>query len=205
MLIYLYGEIENIIKYKVDKAFVGSCGVNIYEKSVTTFDVEDGNTKKAIINSSKETYLVMDNGKFYFDGVYKFADIYDIDAIITLLKEENMLSFRFNFKGSMVVLCDLCLDELEIDIDSENNLYVKFSDHYTEEGDDIIEIPVLEHKIDLKEYVYQYIILAKPMKCSHKEGECDEDMLERLAQLNTEIIAEEVDPRWEALKNIKID
>jgi hypothetical protein len=30
-------------------------------------------------------------------------------------------------------------------------------------------------------------------------------MLERLAQLNTEIIAEEVDPRWEALKNIKID
>lgn len=129
----------------------------------------------------------------------------DIDAIITLLKEENMLSFRFNFKGSMVVLCDLCLDELEIDIDSENNLYVKFSDHYTEEGDDIIEIPVLEHKIDLKEYVYQYIILAKPMKCSHQEGECDEDMLERLAQLNTEIIAEEVDPRWEALKNIKID
>ncbi len=129
----------------------------------------------------------------------------DIDAIITLLKEESMLSFRFNFKGSMVVLCDLCLDELEIDIDSENNLYVKFSDHYTEEGDDIIEIPVLEHKIDLKEYVYQYIILAKPMKCSHKEGECDEDMLERLAQLNTEIIAEEVDPRWEALKNIKID
>ncbi|MDD2288011.1 MAG: DUF177 domain-containing protein, partial [Bacteroidales bacterium] len=72
-------------------------------------------------------------------------------------------------------------------------------------GDDIIEIPVLEHKIDLKEYVYQYIILAKPMKCSHKDGECDEDMLERLAQLNTEIIAEEVDPRWEALKNIKID
>lgn len=75
--------IENIIKYKVDKAFVGSCGVNLYEKSVTTFDVEDGNTKKAIINSSKKTYLVMDNGKFYFDGVYKFADIYDIDAIIT--------------------------------------------------------------------------------------------------------------------------
>ena len=75
--------IENIMKYKVDKAFVGSCGVNMYDKSVTTFDVEDGNTKKAIINSSKETYLVMDNGKFYFDGVYKFADIYDIDAIIT--------------------------------------------------------------------------------------------------------------------------
>ncbi|MFD3157855.1 DeoR/GlpR family DNA-binding transcription regulator [Haloimpatiens sp. FM7330] len=75
--------IENISKYKVNKAFIGSCGVDIFDKSITTFDVEDGNTKKAIIESGKEIYLVMENKKFYMDGVYKFATLYDINTIIT--------------------------------------------------------------------------------------------------------------------------
>lgn len=75
--------IENIDKYKFDKVFIGSCGVNIYDKTISTFDVEDGNTKRSIINSGKKVYIVMENKKFYYDGVYKFADISEIDNIIT--------------------------------------------------------------------------------------------------------------------------
>ncbi|WP_053242945.1 DeoR/GlpR family DNA-binding transcription regulator [Clostridium sp. DMHC 10] len=37
--------IESISNYKPTKCFIGSCGVNIFDKSVTTFDGEDGNTK----------------------------------------------------------------------------------------------------------------------------------------------------------------
>jgi DeoR family transcriptional regulator, glycerol-3-phosphate regulon repressor len=75
--------IESIQKYKVNRAFIGSCGVNIFDKSITTFDVEDGNTKKAIINAGKNVYLLMNNSKFYSDGIYKFASLYDINSIIT--------------------------------------------------------------------------------------------------------------------------
>ena len=74
--------IESISRYKVNRAFIGSCGVNMFDKSVTAFDIEDGNTKKAIISSGKKVYLVMENKKFYYDGTYKFANIYDVDAII---------------------------------------------------------------------------------------------------------------------------
>jgi len=74
--------IESLSRHKVNRAFIGSCGVNMFDKSVTTFDVEDGNTKKAIIHSGKKVYLVMENKKFQYDGTYKFADIYDVDAII---------------------------------------------------------------------------------------------------------------------------
>jgi DeoR/GlpR family transcriptional regulator of sugar metabolism len=81
--------IESILNYKPDKCFIGSCGVNIFDKSVTTFDVEDGNTKKAVIKSSKKVYLVMENSKFYFDGTYKFATLYDIDTIITETAPDN--------------------------------------------------------------------------------------------------------------------
>ena len=74
--------IESISRHKVNRAFIGSCGVNMFDKSVTTFDVEDGNTKKAIIHSGKKVYLVMETKKFKYYGTYKFADVYDVDAII---------------------------------------------------------------------------------------------------------------------------
>ncbi|SHJ62175.1 transcriptional regulator, DeoR family [Geosporobacter subterraneus DSM 17957] len=74
--------IETISRYKVDKAFIGSVGINVFDKSVTTFDAEDGNTKKAIISAAKKAYLVMESKKFYMDGVYKFASLFDIDAIV---------------------------------------------------------------------------------------------------------------------------
>jgi len=83
--------IESISKHKVNRAFIGSCGVDMFDKSVTTYDVEDGNTKKAIISSGKKVYLVMENKKFYYDATYKFADIYDIDAIIVDEKPDEKI------------------------------------------------------------------------------------------------------------------
>lgn len=78
--------IESISRHRVDKAFIGSCGVNISDHSISNFDIEDGNTKKAIIKCGKAVYLIMENEKFYYDGAYKFADLKDLDGIIT---EEN--------------------------------------------------------------------------------------------------------------------
>lgn len=72
-----------IKKYKFDKAFIGSCGIDAFDKSITTFEIEDGITKATIIQSSKKTFLVMENKKFNVDGNYKFATIDDINAIIT--------------------------------------------------------------------------------------------------------------------------
>lgn len=83
--------IESISKYKVNKAFIGSCGVNMFDKSITTFDVEDGNTKKAIMSAGKQVYLVMETKKFYLDGIYKFADLYDVDAIIVDEKPDEKI------------------------------------------------------------------------------------------------------------------
>ncbi len=71
-----------IKKYKFDKSFIGSCGIDAFDKSITTFEIEDGITKATIIQSSKKTFLVMENKKFNVDGNYKFALIDDINAII---------------------------------------------------------------------------------------------------------------------------
>jgi DeoR family glycerol-3-phosphate regulon repressor len=75
--------IELISRYKFDKSFIGSCGVNVFDHSITTFDIDDGITKRAIIEASKKSCLVMENTKFHFDGNYKFAALDDIDCIVT--------------------------------------------------------------------------------------------------------------------------
>lgn len=95
--------IENISQYKVNKAFIGSCGIDIYDGSITTFDVEDGNTKKAIISSSKNVYLVMENRKFYIDGTYKFAHLQDISSVITEEKPDASVMEILNNNDTAII------------------------------------------------------------------------------------------------------
>ncbi|CUH97361.1 hypothetical protein P22_3489 [Propionispora sp. 2/2-37] len=75
--------ISSILNYKPHKAFIGSCGVDITDNSVTTVDLDDANTKRAIIKNSQKIYLVMENNKFYHDAPYKFSSLQHIDAVIT--------------------------------------------------------------------------------------------------------------------------
>jgi DeoR family glycerol-3-phosphate regulon repressor len=75
--------IEVIKQYSFDRAFIGTCGLDMTDMSVTTFGVEDGLTKKAAISSSRHTYVVMEKDKFYFNDSYKFTHFDDIDGIIT--------------------------------------------------------------------------------------------------------------------------
>lgn len=75
--------IELIKQYSFDRAFVGSCGVDFTDSSITTLGAEDGLTKKAALLSSRHKYVVMEKDKFYFNESFKFAHLDDIDGIIT--------------------------------------------------------------------------------------------------------------------------
>ena len=75
--------IEEIKRFKIDKAFIGVGGINIKDNFVSNFNLDEAETKKVIIKSSKITYLLGDNEKFYTDGSYKFSSIDDVDYIIT--------------------------------------------------------------------------------------------------------------------------
>lgn len=75
--------IEVIKQYSFDRAFMGSCGVDMTDCAITTLGVEDGLTKKAAIQSSRHKYVVMEKEKFYFNDSYKFAHFDDISGIIT--------------------------------------------------------------------------------------------------------------------------
>lgn len=93
---------NQIIKqYNFDKVFIGVCGINIIAGCITTMELEEGISKKTIINAGKNIYIVMENRKFQFDGPYIFSSTEKITGIITegepsveigdLLQDNNIL------------------------------------------------------------------------------------------------------------------
>ncbi|MEG1131984.1 MAG: DeoR/GlpR family DNA-binding transcription regulator [Romboutsia sp.] len=72
-----------IRNFTYDKAFIGLCGINRETGYISTVNLEDGNTKKTIIECSDRNYLVMENVKFNYDEFYKFATLEEITGVIT--------------------------------------------------------------------------------------------------------------------------
>ncbi len=61
--------IEVLKQYSFDRAFLGSCGVDMVDLTVTTLGVEDGLTKKAVIQSSRHKYVVVAVGECRFERI----------------------------------------------------------------------------------------------------------------------------------------
>lgn len=74
--------IEQIKNYKFDLSFLGVVGIDIYNGKITTYDVNDGLTKKEVINSSKKSYIVAETAKLNLDGNYIFAHMEDFTGYI---------------------------------------------------------------------------------------------------------------------------
>ena len=75
--------LDFISRLKPDIAFVGAVGVDVKENSVSTYDIEDGINKAAIIRSSKHAYVVAEARKLSTDGNYNYATLDTLSGIIT--------------------------------------------------------------------------------------------------------------------------
>ena len=133
-----------------------------------------------------------------------------VKAVVTVRKNRDVFELAFSLNGTVVVPCDRCLDDLEIDVATENTLRVKLGDEYADEGD-IVIVPEQDGDLNIAWYLYEFIVLALPMKRVHAPGKCNQEMTGRLgkhsagADDDSREDADMVDPRWEGLKNIQIE
>ena len=81
-----------------------------------------------------------------------------------------------------------------------------------EQEDDIWMMDENTYEIDLFHFVYESIVLALPIRIVHEDDAdgnptCDPEVMRRLNEMNAESVdnEQETDPRWDALKNIKLD
>lgn len=75
--------LDFISRLKPDIAFVGAVGVDVKENSVSTYDIEDGINKAAIVRVSKRAYVVAEARKLSSDGNYNYTSLDTLSGLIT--------------------------------------------------------------------------------------------------------------------------
>ena len=150
------------------------------------------------------------------------SDVQKGEVSVRLLIRKTSQAFEFDFhaEGQVVVPCDRCLDEMSQPITSDDKLRVKFGSEYAEEEDNLVIVPEEEGIINVAWFMYEFIVLAIPMKHVHAAGECNEAMYAKLKSYLCTVSGEEeeeadadedsdaglsdkpIDPRWNELRKI---
>ena len=130
-------------------------------------------------------------------------------ANIELEKRSSHIDLLIRISGRVKVCCDRCLEMFFFPVDCLNRLLVKFGKKIEDSDPDIISLPADKHELDLQQYLYEYILLALPIKRVHHDdingnSTCDPIMLKKLKEL---IVGEENenDPRWDELRKLMND
>jgi uncharacterized protein len=129
-----------------------------------------------------------------------------LQAKVEADKRSSHIDLVININGAIRLSCDRCLGKMSLQVDCKNRLLVKFGRVHEESDPDIITLPSEEPELDMRQYFYEYVLLALPIKRVHPDDEngnstCDPDMLNKLKKhiVNEEA---ETDPRWDELKKL---
>ena len=80
---------NQIKEFRFDKAFMGSAGVDLEKDCVYTYAVDDAMTKKAIMEASNKSYVMLENRKFSIDGNYRYSTVGEFEGFILDSKPEK--------------------------------------------------------------------------------------------------------------------
>lgn len=134
------------------------------------------------------------------DGSFEVALKFD--------KRPEMFELNFAFKGTAKQACDRCLVQVDLPLEGEDRLLVKFSEEPVEEDADVVFIPRDISSFNVAKYVYEYICLSLPLinifECeSLPNPPCDQKVLDRLEQMEHPEDGDESEPNsiWDELKN----
>ena len=149
-----------------------------------------------------------------------------VHTSVVCLSAGSLYKFCIHSVGTVIVPCDRCLSDLELRIETTDELNVKLGDEYADDGDCVI-VPEAEGYLDLAHFIYEFIALSMPLTCRHEPGKCDEAMMHKLSlhqstrsgmaddeeadsdngdaqgDADGEGSSEPVDSRWDALKQLK--
>jgi uncharacterized protein len=123
-------------------------------------------------------------------------------------KSETFFELNFILKGIMELNCDRCLDTFDYSVSNSYRILIKLTTEESEgKDDDIVFLPLDEQQINVAQYIFEFFTVDLPLKqvCSMIDKECNPEMTEKLEGLsgeNTQKPEDEIDPRWEALKNL---
>ena len=133
---------------------------------------------------------------------------------VVLEKKTTMLEINFKHSGTVNVPCDLTGEQFDLPIKGKIKLVVQFGEEFNNDNDELLIIPHGEHQLDISQYIYEMIVLSVPIKRMHpgiKNGTLQNQALEKLNELRVKepkqkiTKEEDIDPRWDKLKQLLTD
>ena len=171
--------------------------------------MDDFKIKLGVINGGENSFSFEIKDQFFEEFTLSDVEHANITANAILYKEGDRLALTLAIEGEInKLLCDICTDEISVDITAEAKVIIKTSDEDLVSTDEIFYVKTSENAIDLKQLIFELIILNLPKKRQHAFNEdggsnCNEEMIDLV---NKYKVPEEKssDPRWDALKKLKI-
>ena len=127
----------------------------------------------------------------------------------SIRKAVGFFELELQSVGTVSVPCDRCLEMMDQPVEADLRLIVKMGSEYTDD-DDVITVDEAHPVLDTAWLIYESIALAVPIRHVHQPGDCNVSMSEKLNELSaarsSDADAEDaVDPRWAALKGLKLE
>lgn len=127
---------------------------------------------------------------------------------LSVRRTADCFTLDFHTAGEVTVQCDVCLDDMQLPVESTDRIAVKFGEEY-EEDDDLITVSENEGTLDVSWLIYEFIALSIPIRHVHVPGECNPDMLKALEEHspshNNDADGNQgIDSRWSELAKLKL-
>lgn len=134
-----------------------------------------------------------------------------LTAKVNMSLHPGVIEMDFAIQGSVVIICDRSLEEYDQEINTNDRLLFKFGEENTEISEEIISITRDTHRINVAQYIYEFITIAIPFVKRHprfQQEEDNDDEVKLIYQSSTAPAEDEdnkdsEDPRWALLKNLK--
>ncbi len=147
------------------------------------------------------------------DGLIQHGNIH---TTVECQSAGSTYRFQISSVGKVIVPCDRCLADLELRIETTDELLVRQGSEYSDEGDCVI-VPEADGFINLAQFIYEFIALSMPITLTHEPGKCDEAMMLQLSKHqvarsnqedeesddSTDVGDAPIDERWSALMQLK--
>ena len=159
--------------------------------------------------TAETTTLDFDLDKDFFDALDQTeVEGGTLHVSLSIRKASGFFELLFHTVGTVDIVCDRCLDLMEQPIETDNRLTVKLGSTASED-DDTVTVDENEGILDTSWYIYEFIALAIPIQHVHATGKCNPAMTKALEELSADRSGDEestqaIDPRWEALKKLKV-
>ncbi|MEE0979534.1 MAG: DUF177 domain-containing protein [Muribaculaceae bacterium] len=165
-------------------------------------------------------------GKQFFINMEN-NDVRDADLTVNLVVNNtgDFFDLTFAVEGEVTVVCDRCLDDLVLPIETAYHVVVKYGDNYNDSTDELLEIPESDNYLNVAYMLYDTVMLAIPIKHVHPMGKCnramsallkkhrsavaddddaaiEDQLIDEMDSMDSASTETVTDPRWDELKKL---